>query len=59
MTDVLPRFLNLSEASDALGVHRDTVREWFDKGKLTGYRTPGGHRRILLTSVQTLMEGAA
>lgn len=34
------------ELSDLLHIHQTTVIDWVDKGLLTSYKTPGGHRRI-------------
>ncbi len=39
-------WLSIREASHLLGVHINTVREWADAGRLSSYRTPGGHRRF-------------
>jgi excisionase family DNA binding protein len=35
------------EVAKALNVFTNTVIYWMNNGKLNGYRTPGGHRRIL------------
>ena len=31
-----------------LGVSRQAVNQWIDKGFIASYRTPGGHRRVML-----------
>lgn len=36
--------LNIGKASKYLGVSIDTLRRWERKGKVTTYRSPGGHR---------------
>lgn len=46
----------LAEASKLLGVHPATVRLWGDEGKLSIFRTPGGHRRFARDDVQRLMQ---
>ena len=35
------------EVAKYLNVYTNTVIHWMNSGKLNGYRTPGGHRRIL------------
>ncbi|MBL8029259.1 MAG: helix-turn-helix domain-containing protein, partial [Fibrobacteres bacterium] len=39
--------LTTHEAAKYLNVFTNTVIHWMNTGKLSGYRTPGGHRRIL------------
>ncbi|MBI2346960.1 MAG: excisionase family DNA-binding protein [Deltaproteobacteria bacterium] len=34
------------DVANLLHIHQTTVIDWIEKGHLTGYRTPGGHRRI-------------
>lgn len=38
-----------SVAAKHYGVHGDTIRDWANAGKIKYIRTPGGHRRYLLT----------
>jgi excisionase family DNA binding protein len=40
------RPLTTFEVSRVCGVVHSTVSNWIDEGKLTAYRTPGGHRRV-------------
>lgn len=49
-----PATITISEASDRLGVHENTVRNWIDRGLLHGYRTPSGRRKLRLESVERL-----
>ena len=37
--------LSIKEASEFLGVSMDTLRRWERTGKITSFRTEGGHRR--------------
>ena len=37
--------LSIKEASEFLGVSIDTLRRWERTGKITSFRTEGGHRR--------------
>jgi len=39
--------LTTHEVATYLNVYTNTVIHWMNTGKLSGYRTPGGHRRIL------------
>jgi len=43
------------EAADRLGVSLRTVQLWSEAGVLRAWKTPGGHRRILLSSVEGLL----
>jgi len=43
------------EAADRLGVSLRTVQLWAEAGLLRAWKTPGGHRRILLASVDELL----
>lgn len=38
-----------------LGVHPDTVRNWFDSGHLKGYVTPSKRRKVSLKAVEALI----
>lgn len=44
------------EAADRLGVSLRTVQLWSEAGLLRAWKTPGGHRRILTTSIDELLE---
>ena len=37
--------LNIEEASKLINVSKSTLRRWESEGKISSYRTPGGHRR--------------
>ena len=50
------RWLSLQEASQMLGVHPSTLRQWADSGKIPTVRTPGGHRRFAESDVRSLLE---
>lgn len=40
------RPLTITQAAQRCSVHIDTMRRWVDAGKISSFRTPGGHRRI-------------
>jgi excisionase family DNA binding protein len=44
------------EAADRLGVSLRTVQLWSEAGLLRAWKTPGGHRRILTSSVDELLQ---
>jgi len=48
-------WLTLGQASRTLGVTPNTLRRWADRGQISSFTTPGGHRRFLLTAVQALV----
>jgi excisionase family DNA binding protein len=48
-------WLRLGEAAAELGVSLNTLRRWSDAGRLTCYRSPGGHRRYRRADVEALM----
>lgn len=48
-------FCTTREAAEMLGVSLRTAQLWVDSGILKAWRTEGGHRRIDLTSVESLM----
>jgi len=47
----------VSEVTGLLGVSRTSVQKMVDSGALLAMRTPGGHRRIMRSSVQAMLEG--
>jgi excisionase family DNA binding protein len=49
-------WLNLTEASEILGVHPSTVRNWSDQGHLPVHRTQGGHRRFKRSEMDLWMK---
>ncbi len=59
MDDELPEVAEwhtLGEASRLLGVHPATIRQWSDEGKLSAFRTPGGHRRFARADIERLLQ---
>jgi len=50
------KWLSLQEASNMLGVHPSTLRQWADSGKIRTVRTPGGHRRFAESDVRAVLE---
>ncbi len=58
MSDANTKDLTCSprEAAEALGISVRTAQLWVEEGRLSAWKTPGGHRRILRASVDRLME---
>ncbi len=49
------RYYTTSQAADLLAVSSDTVLKWVRQGKISSYRTPGGHARIPREAVERLL----
>ena len=50
------QWLTLKDASDFLGVHFTTLRNWADHGEIQVFRTPGGHRRFSLADLRRFLD---
>lgn len=48
-------WLALGAASRLVGVAPDTLRRWADSGRVENYTTPGGHRRFLRSSLESMI----
>ena len=51
-------WMGLGEAARLLGVAPTTLRRWADDGVVRSFVTPGGHRRFLRTSIQSMIPTA-
>lgn len=57
MVDVTrERVCSTIEAAKLLGVGVRTIQLWMDSGALEGWKTPGGHRRVTLASIEKMLE---
>ena len=54
--DPVDPLLTTREVAQRMGVSLRTVQLWADAGLLAAVRTPGGHRRIRQSAVETLAE---
>ena len=45
--------LTISQAAKKLNVSTKTLRRWEKAGKITSFRTPGGHRRYDTDSIKS------
>lgn len=50
------RLLTAAGAARILGVDRSTTTRWIHQGKLSAYKTPGGHFRVRRVDVLKLRE---
>ncbi|MFD6097406.1 BldC family transcriptional regulator [Nocardiopsis flavescens] len=50
-----PEPLTSGEVAQMMRVTSVTVARWADTGKLTSFRTPGGHRRFHRAEVEALL----
>jgi len=48
---VTKRFITAAEVARRLDVNKSTVTRWIAAGKLTAFRTPGGHWRVRAVDV--------
>ncbi len=48
-------YVSTREAADLLGISLRSAQLWVENGVLTAWKTPGGHRRILMSSVQQVL----
>jgi excisionase family DNA binding protein len=52
-------WLTLGQAARYLGVAQSTIRKWSDRGRLSAFYTPGGHRRYRLRDLEAFVAGSA
>jgi excisionase family DNA binding protein len=48
--------LTPGEVARIFGVDPKTVSRWDKSGKLTGFRTPGGHRRFREADIRAILD---
>jgi excisionase family DNA binding protein len=51
----LDSWLSLGEASRVLGISQGTLRRWADRGQVSSFTTPGGHRRFPRAAILALL----
>jgi hypothetical protein len=51
-------WISLGEASRLLGMSQATLRRWSDRGLVSVFTTPGGHRRFSRSSLRSLLPPA-
>jgi predicted site-specific integrase-resolvase len=56
LADAGDRVLSLGEAGAMYRVRPETIRNWCVLGKIPHIRTPGGHRRVMLSDLVKAME---
>lgn len=55
MADITKDSMSTSEAAKVLGVSLRTVQIWVESGILRAWKTSGGHRRVLKSSIDTIL----
>ncbi len=53
--DTLPDTLTTRETAKLLHASVRTIQLWVEDGRLKAWKTPGGHRRVLRTSVEEML----
>lgn len=48
--------MTTKQAAQMLGVAVSTVQKWVELGKLSSWKTPGGHRRIPVASIRSVLQ---
>ena len=59
MSMPMTTYLSTREAADRLGVSLRSVQLWVENGALRAWKTAGGHRRIPLDCVETMLRARA
>jgi excisionase family DNA binding protein len=57
LIDKFGKYCSTREAAKLLGISLRTTQLWVDKGLLEAWKTEGGHRRILVASVERVLRG--
>jgi len=55
-TNTQPDTLTTREAAKLLGASVRTIQLWVEGNRLKAWKTPGGHRRVLRTSVEEMLD---
>ena len=51
------RMLNIADAASILGVHKNTLRAWADKGLVPHVKLPSGYRRFRQSEMRRIARG--
>jgi excisionase family DNA binding protein len=51
-----PEWLTLGQAATYVGVAQSTMRKWTDSGRVSSFKTPGGHRRYRRSDLDQFLE---
>jgi excisionase family DNA binding protein len=54
----IDKLLTPTEVASMFGVDPKTVNDWAKAGKLSSFRTPGGHRRYRESEIRGLIDGS-
>lgn len=53
--EAMPETLTTRETAKLLGASVRTIQLWVEDGRLKAWKTPGGHRRVLRSSVEEML----
>ena len=59
MNPALPETISTREAAKLLGTSLRTVQLWVENATLEAWKTPGGHRRVTMRSINRILEERA
>jgi excisionase family DNA binding protein len=51
-----PEWLTLGQAATYVGVAQSTMRKWTDSGRVSSFKTPGGHRRYRRSDLDQFLD---
>ncbi len=57
--DAQPEWFTLGQAATYLGVAQSTMRKWTDSGRVSSFKTPGGHRRYRRDDLDQFLDRSA